>query len=512
MSFIYAGLILGLVYRLFPIVAGQPYLSQFFMTEDGYLMLTVARNMAIGLGMSVSDGTIPTNGVQPLATFLFAVPYWLTGGDKVQSLVGIHLIAASAAVGGVFVVRALAARVLAPRDDDPVWPWLVALLWFVGPLLLDHTMNALETGIYTFVAVLALLKFAQVLEKGATVSMRDCLALGALSGITFLARNDGAFLVTAIFAVWALDSLFRQGIGIARTVGRLVPPGVLSLLIAAPWLINNKVNFGSIVPISGWSQAFGATFGQNLHLIPIKLFEHMFPMLPVPTSMENSPFVIWGCAAVVLGVMGWFLRAVWIKGGTIRLVVIAYVLHGIALSAYYGLNFGAPHFVSRYLSVLAPLLIIAALWCGMDLFRAVTGERWRTVLRLASVAAVVLSVALLGRPFLPGANGQGHFQVVDWIEANVPSDVWVGAVQTGTLGYWHDRTINLDGKVNPEALAALQTEGDILNYVSKSQIIYLADWHGIARWVEKNDFDQVFEVVTHQPEINLAVLKRRGAP
>ena len=512
MPIIYAGLILGLVYRLFPIVAGQPYLSQFFMTEDGYLMLTVARNMAIGLGMTVSDGTIPTNGVQPLATFLFAIPYWLTGGDKVSSLIGIHLIAASAAVGGLFATRAFASRVLAGHDDSPVWPWLVALLWFIGPLLLDHTMNALETGIYTFVALLTLLKFAQVVQAGAGVSARDCMVLGALSGFTFLARNDGAFLVTAIFAVWALDSLFRQGIGIGRTIGRLVPPGVLSLLIAAPWLINNKVFFGSIVPISGWSQAFGATFGQNLPLIPVKLFEHMFPMLPVPTSMESSLLLIWGCAAVVIGVMGWFLNGVWRKGGSIRLVVIAYVLHGLALSAYYGLNFGAPHFVSRYLSVLAPLLITAALWCAMDLFRAVAAEKWHSALRLVALAAVALSVALLGRPFLPGANGQGHFQVVDWIEENVPADVWVGAVQTGTLGYWHDRTINLDGKVNPEALAALQTEGDILNYVAKSRIIYLADWHGIARWVEKNDFDQVFEVVTHQPEINLAVLKRRGAP
>lgn len=53
----------------------QPSLSEAFMTEDGNLMLTIARNMAVGLGVTVSDGTIATNGVQPLATFVFAVPY-----------------------------------------------------------------------------------------------------------------------------------------------------------------------------------------------------------------------------------------------------------------------------------------------------------------------------------------------------------------------------------------------------------------------------------------------------
>ena len=53
----------------------MPALANFFITEDGYLMLTVARNMALGEGMSVSNGTIPTNGIQPMIGVFFAVPY-----------------------------------------------------------------------------------------------------------------------------------------------------------------------------------------------------------------------------------------------------------------------------------------------------------------------------------------------------------------------------------------------------------------------------------------------------
>ena len=52
------------------------------MSEDGYLMQTVARNMAIGLGMSTAEGTIPTNGVQPLATFAYAGLHALAGGSN----------------------------------------------------------------------------------------------------------------------------------------------------------------------------------------------------------------------------------------------------------------------------------------------------------------------------------------------------------------------------------------------------------------------------------------------
>ena len=40
-------------------------------TEDGYLMLTIARNMALGNGMSTADGELPTNGTQPLATTIW---------------------------------------------------------------------------------------------------------------------------------------------------------------------------------------------------------------------------------------------------------------------------------------------------------------------------------------------------------------------------------------------------------------------------------------------------------
>ncbi len=505
-------LVAGLLYRLFPIVTGQPQLSQFFMTEDGYLMLTVARNMAIGLGMSVSDGTVPTNGVQPLATFLFTIPYLLTGGDKVTSLIGIHLIAAGAALGGLFAMRAFAARVLEPQDDDPIWPWLAAALWFLGPLLLRHTMNGLETGLYVFVALLFLLQFARVLDLGSAAGMRAGLILGGLGGLVFLARIDGAFLVTAVFALWALDCLIRQRTGLAGMFARLVPPGLLSLALAAPWLINNQVRFGSIMPVSGSAQSVSFEFGQNLPLVPVKLFEHMFPMLPVPTRFEGSMAASLAMAAVVLVVLVWFLAGLWRRGGTIRLVVLAYVLHGLALSAYYGLTFGAPWFLSRYLSVVAPVLIVAALWVLIDIARMAMARRWPDVVAGAGLAALALSAALLVRPFLPGADGQGHFQVVDWVEANVPEDTWIAAVQTGTLGYWHDRTINLDGKVNPEALAVLRTEGNVLNYVRDSKIQYVADWEGIAEWVERDNFGEAFEVVAHDPVANLAVLRRRGAP
>ena len=504
-------LVVGTLYRLLPVFLGQPALAEMFLTEDGYLMLTVARSIALGEGMTVAAGTIPTNGVQPLATYLFAVPYMVTGGDKVSSLVGVHLIATGVALLGAIAMKRFAAQVLAPQDDDERWSWLAAALWFTGPLLVLHTMNGLETGLYTLVILVTLLQFSRVLSQGMASGGGARLALGALCGLAFLARNDAAFLVIAIFVLWGLHDLVALRLGLVAVLRRIVPPGLLSLLLALPWLVNNQLNFGSIVPISGAAQSLTARFGQNADLLPSKVFEYLFPMLPVPGALETvTPAMIaFGVAACLI--LPWFAFRVWQRGGTVRLVVAAYLAHAIAICVYYGLFFGAPHFFSRYLAPVAPILILASIVVLLDLARWTGRARATAVTAGVGLAGLALSVILLGRLLLPGVTEQGHFHVVRWVEANVPEDAWVGAVQTGTLGYWHDRTINLDGKVNPDALAARRSKGHVLDYVVDSEIAYIADWNGIAIWAEdqRAGFSDRFELVVDRPGDNLAVLKRR---
>jgi hypothetical protein len=482
-------------------------LAQFFVTEDGYLMLTVARNFAIGLGLSVSEGTIPTNGVQPLATFLYAIPYALTGGDKVTSLIGVHAIMAAVAVAGLLAVRAFAARVLA---EPGVWPWVVAALWFVGPGLLGHSMNALETGLYTLLILLALMQFGRVLDRGAAVGTGDLLLAGALFGLAFLGRVDAVFLIFAALSVWVLHAAMAQGLGAGAILRRLAGPALVCAAVAAPWLVHNQLVFGSIMPISGTAQSMGAQIGSNLPRVPAVLFEHFFPVLPLPRALEYHPAVAAGasllCGAILLG----FLWQCWRRGGTVRLMVLTYALFGVGLVVYYGVFFGAEHFLPRYFAPLAPLFIAATVSVAVGLARRLMPQRASVVLTGLAVAALALGVGLNFYRLMPGVAVHGHFQVVDWVEANVPEEAWVGAVQTGTLGYWHDRTINLDGKVNPEALAARREVGHVLFYVPESEIDYLADWAAIAGWVDREGFGEHFEVLVRDPVANLGVLRRRG--
>lgn len=503
---------LGVVYRLWPLLAGMPYLSTFFIIEDGYITLTVARNIAIGLGMTVSDGTIQTNGVQPLSTVLFALPYIILEGHKVVSLYAIHLLLAGFGIAALFAVRAFA-RLILPEDTHWGWPWAVALLWFLGPILLRHSMNGLETGLYTLCVLGVLLVFARMLAAGEQVSTGQRLILGALCGLTVLARIDAVFLVTAVFLVWAADELFSKRSGFGTMLARLVPPGLLSLVVAGPWFVSNQLRFGSIMPVSGTSQSHLSEFASNLEWLPAKLFETMAPMLPLPLSFERLPVVQGIATVVVVGCLVVLSVSVWRYSSPVaRKTGTVYGLFAFFLITYYGLFFGAPHFLSRYFAPLSPLFILA----GIVTARATGALLGPVIGRFVAPAYVglgmVLCLALLGRALMPGVTKLGHEQVLAWTADNLPEQAWAAAPQTGVLGYWHDRTINLDGKTNINALQAHWRDGHILNYVVESQTDYVIDWVGVTDWMRQDEarggFADAFELVLEDKDMNLGVLRR----
>jgi hypothetical protein len=196
---------------------------------------------------------------------------------------------------------------------------------------------------------------------------------------------------------------------------------------------------------------------------------------------------------------------------TERLAVALAGTTALALIAYYGLLFGAAHFVSRYLFPVSPFFALTStsfvVLAGRRLYLGGGATRWIPPTLVAGV--VLLAAALNARVYHASGRGSAvdHRAVVQWVRANVPPDAWVAAVQTGTLGFFHERTVNLDGKVNPHALAA-RLEGRIPHYVVQLPIAYIADWAGLASWIRLDPIDRHFEVVVHDPTRNLAVLRR----
>jgi hypothetical protein len=472
-------------------------------TEDGYLLLTVARNLAIGLGMSTAAGTIPTNGVQPLITFLFAGGYVVTGGDKLEGVRIAMLLSALFAVAGAVLLYRLGRELLGNGVNQRLTASFTAALWFASPVSALHTANGLETGLYVAV-ILAVLLACCACFRRATIDFKDCVGLGALLGLAFWSRNDAVFLAAAVCAVlaWKLRTEGHLLAGLPKAA----VTGVVALVLASPWMIWNQTHFGSIVPVSGRAESLGVTLGANLTSVAPKLAEFISVVGALPGELEET-LVVRLASLLPVGAAVVAAWRAWVHGDVVRRgVIVIGGIYAALLVGYYGIVFGAPHFLARYLTPLSPLLALlttATVVAGLS--RARTGLR-----RLGTAGAMGLSVTisllLAGRVYVR-RNEHLHFHVVDWVTTNVPDDVWIGAIQTGTVGYFHDRTINLDGKVNVGALEAARRYA-LGDYIVRSPVQYLADWDGIVSWM--NETSGHFEILVHDVPGHLGVLRRKA--
>jgi hypothetical protein len=504
--------VIGFAARLSPLLDVEGRVFWQFMSEDGYLMQTVSRNMALGFGMSTADGTIPTNGVQPLATFLCAGLHFLAGGSKLIGIALVTVFSTLVSAGAAYCFHRVGTRVLSGLRHGRELALLTAALWFAAPGIIDHSMNGLETCVY-YLAILVTLQFylTATAEDDRALTWPQRLLLGVLLGLTFLARNDAVFLLGGLLLAHWLVGGVQAGGGPRQRLGDCLVAGLTSIAVGVPWLLNNYSLFGSIVPISGLAESHGIRFGQNLPQVPANLFAAGFLYTLIPRSVESElPALLVSAAAVVTALCGfWFVVRDRLAS---RRFLLAGMLFAGGLAGYYGLFFGASFFLPRYLSAVSPFF-----WLATTATAFVVGcLLCHQVQRMRMAAAVIvglLAVEATLHAALDYFRGQAHNhrRVVEWVQANVPSDQWIGAVQTGTLGFFYSRTINLDGKVNPEALRARMRDGNVLDYVVDSKINYIADWAPITSWITRKNsprFAAAFEVIVKDEQHNLGVLRR----
>jgi hypothetical protein len=322
--------------------------------------------------------------------------------------------------------------------------------------------------------------------------------LGSLLGLAFWARNDAIFLAVAMATARVGMTLGRPPAVLRRRVGEMFAAAVTMACVSAPWLIHNAVRFGSVVPISGKAES-ATRFGNNLGPLPAKLAEFLTVVGAVPGNLEERASVQLACVLIVALAVFTALRALRHSSSPrLRSAAALALVHGGLLATYYGAFFGAGYFLSRYTS---PISILAAfLTVGV-------GLRVATLRPLRIAFPLVLALVAIGLDIrhYRRSGDHMHFQVVSWVASHVPEDTWVGAIQSGTVGFFHDRTINLDGKTNPDALRA-RFENRMRPYILGSPIHILADWTGIASW--RDWLTPFFEVIVDDPAANLAVLKR----
>ncbi len=448
------------------------------LTEDGFYSLAVARNVAAGAGVTV-DGRQPTNGFQPLFTFVEAGAYRLAGGDEVLAVRLVLALSWLVYLATAGLVGAVAAD--AVPDAGPARAlrrWLATLLYAGGFLTFMHHFNGLETGAVVMLYALAWRAY----QLGLVQRRGGAVAFGALLGVLVLTRIDAAIFVV-VAAAWQVARHWRIDPRTALWRGAAI--SVTAFLVSAPWWAYNVVEFGSLMPTSGTAQQEWGLFEYRIRWVFWALGVSSLPTLWLGRLDEtfHDGILLSLLRALVIAGLGIAIARSWRRAPALDgpAAAIARARRTLAFGAmlatalavlalYYGLSFIAYWFYYRYLFPTALLACVAIAW-----WAAPVALRRPVV---AGVLMVLLCVPTLISAVMAQHGRTLHVETVYWeqlavIAEHVPDSDAVAAGQAGTLGYFRARVVNVDGKVNREAIPY---QARMWDYLAARDVRWFADW------------------------------------
>lgn len=468
-----------LLFRSEERIYARPYL------EDSFYLFNCAEHLAHGDGFTC-DGIHPTNGVQPLIVVLYTPLFLIAGADKVLALrLGFILIAICDCLCIILLYKTMRILQRKPEENLPIWkspPIIVASLWAMLYPIIGYTATGMETGLYSLLLLASFFKYVQLQiqrEKSGTLPLGRLITFGIILGLAVLARVDAVFLVGAI-AIYEISRDKQKGI---RTAGII---SATSLLISSPWWIYNYTTFGSFMPQSGISESLQTgVLAENLRRGAIVIGDLMSVFIYLP-SYDLPTWIFYGWL-ITLGLFSvWIVRRLSLRkyfSDRYRTNSFTpFIFFCFELVIYYIFFFSAPHFLPRYFHPLKIIwLMLFASICPPLIERSkkfisrhkIFGS---TILGLSFCCAFGFSAWLYVYNFIvipyPDFYQTGKFAL------NHPNER-IGMEQAGTAGFMAPNIVNLDGKVNFDALKA-RLGGDIGRYIEDEHLDYIADNHPLA--------------------------------
>ncbi len=436
------------------------------LVEDAYYYFQIARHAAEGRGIT-ADGEHLTNGFQPLFFGVCAAVFAVAPDDTWAIRLIILFLALVQALSAVVFGR-FAAVLLGERGGAT--EWMAALTYAGSMFLFWQHQNGLETGL----VLLLLLAVGLAFSRTDAARPRSALTLGALCGLLVLARIDTGILVVML----AGALLLARGSGeLPRRVLTSAVVGVLSTLVSLPWWLYNVIYFGSFVPTSGRAQqafALEATRVESaVHAIATAASPLLYLFGEASWLLAAAVLVL---PALAVGTLASGAGRAWLRGlpageaaRRARQYVLLLIAFALLLAVWYCVSSWATHFYRRYVAALS--IPGALLLCAAAL---VLRERWRWMARGLPVLLAAPGLGLLLLMWFAPARivRSGFFNQLDLVRAWVPEGERVAAFQSGTLGFFRSAVLNLDGKVNAQALAH---RGRLSTYLEDQEIRWLCD-------------------------------------
>ena len=204
------------------------------------------------------------------------------------------------------------------------------------------------------------------------------------------------------------------------------------------------------------------------------LLNHLTPW--IYTGSRNDMGALALASLVALGLLLWVWRRrstpIWPQATWTEVMGALAAATGVMVVVYVAL-FWAGHFYDRYSAPLLIVVLPGVAW--LIATSAPLGFLRRGVVPTAVVLGLCFS-AWAAIALHRGSIGNTHAVTAGFIYEQYPNQQ-VGAFQSGVAGYFNPNVYNLDGKIDPRALAAM--EGDSLDaYVERLGLNVLVDWPG----------------------------------
>ena len=442
------------------------FIDDLAIPDDAYLSLTIARNIARGLGPLY--GLAPTNGFQPLYVFLMAPVYALIPHDPGLPIrVALVLLALFDTAGLCFVLR-----LVARRSAFRATPFLVALAWILHPYAILTALNALETSV-AFCFMAAFLFALDRLRDAPSSLARPAVpfGLGVLLGVAALARID-SLLLAPVLAGLCVALKRRAGLSWVGLVAAAGAVALGALVALAPWLAYSWHWTHDLFPVSGRALRYISLSSVDHAPTFANFYRPMLARAAGIVARRNALW--WALIAALAAGLPWLRVGARGIGARLASAAPALAFSALLFAAYAGWVFGPWHF-ARYLFPLtaALLLVVAAL---VDLWgHALAPGRVRAAFTV-TIAAVVIAGSVAQPAFrrllAPRFGGTwGYRRIGLWARDHFPPGAVIGGSQTGALGYFADRlvVVNLDGVVNRDCYEAMRA-GRMLDYVRRAGV------------------------------------------
>lgn len=442
-----------------------PFLSDKPVGEDGFYMLTVAWHLAEGQGIVYNHGK-RTSGVQPLATLAYGGLAALTksfGGDRWTFVRVVLVFGAASFVLFAWVMALIAEEIVSQRPpgrlDARQAGGITALIALSSFYVFRVFTYGLETGLYLLLigTVLLVSLRAPIGEmRGAQVA-----GLGLLLGLTGLARIDFGVVVGLAFAIALIQRpRWRMKLAIA---------GSVALAVVVPWFLWVHSITGGWLPSSGAAQMADTFSWARSSAIVSAVLQQLAPW--IFNGGRLLPEIVQ--AVTVLCLIGWVVATGSAKqllpSGERGVGYIGILLATLFLIPIYLVFFAATHFYSRYLS---PLLVFSLPAVGIASAKFIAGApRWRLA---ASLALTCLFAVQAGFSLHWGRVGNTHAVAAGYVSANL-SDRTVGAFQSGVIGFFNPNVVNLDGKIDDDALRARKADS-MDHLLDVERVSAVIDW------------------------------------